>query len=156
MDITPRWDGKNPTIAAPHVILKLGGRPIGRGATCNVSVDLGIQPVPEIGEQGPQEFIPADYRCTVDLEMARIFNEPIDDIVDSITGRPIFPDREQVLYSGYTDIALLSKKSVFGEEKVIGIARSARCGRRNIRVSPGSLVGTSMNFFALGYYEGEV
>lgn len=156
MDITPRWDGKNPTIAAPHVILKLGGTPIGRGATCNVSVDLGMQPVPEIGEQGPQEFIPSDYRCTADLEMARIFNEPIDDLVDSITGRPIFPEREEVLYSGYTDIGLYSHERAFGEEKSIGIVRSARVGRWNMRVSPGSLVGMSMNFFALGYYPGEV
>jgi hypothetical protein len=150
-----RYDGKKPTMAGSYCILKVGGKVMGRTQRYTIDEDYGLQPVDEIGEYGPMEYVPARYTVRMGLAHLAILGEPLEKMEDEF-GRPIYPTRDEIFRAGITQIEVYTKPSVTGAAKLVTKVLGARCATKGLDLGAASLLIRNTSWVGYKTHPGEV
>ena len=136
------FGGKNPTLAHPMYLIFIGDKQVGRMMSLDGDEDYGIQPVPEVGEPGPLEYVQTDYRVTVRIGHARILTKAIHELGMRIR-------REDIVRSGYLTIKVVDK--LLG--KTIETFQGCKLARGTVRYAPNAIVITDATFNCIRHTE---
>lgn len=150
-----RYDGKKPTTAGSYCILKIGGQVVGRTQRVTVDEDYGLQPVDELGEYGPMEYVPTRYTCRMGLAHLAILGEPLETMEDEF-GRPIYPTRDEIFYAGITQIEVYTKPQVTGSSKLVTKVLGARCATKGFDLGAAQLLIRNTSWVGYKTVAGEV